>query len=108
MSRLTTHDGKERVQVDIPEGSRVDLPSPNWCDQTTWYHSSERVVNEVLTDSGDHTTYSSTRTCWIDTFHGKITGERSLRETYVAVIVVDGVEKIENSPSVLDGDYSID
>jgi len=91
----------------LPEGSRLDVISPNWCDETTWYGSAEQVSDETLTDSGDQTTFNSANQKWIDVTHGKLTGERTLRAVYKPVIKVAGVEKAENSPGQSDGDYTI-
>jgi len=99
--------GVPSVQTDVPEGSRLDLYSPNFCDKTTWYEESTRVTNETLTDSGDGLTFNSANTYWIDTTHGKIFGEANLNPVYEVIITVDDVEVDENSPGDTDGDYTV-
>jgi hypothetical protein len=103
----TTSKGYQKVEIEAPEGKRLDTISVNWCDRTTWYPESTLVTDEGLSDSGDLTVWNSTKVFWIDTTHGKLTGERLLRPTYQAVVKVNAVEKTENSPEDTDNDYSI-
>jgi hypothetical protein len=99
----------KKVQVEPPEGSRLEVVSPNWCDKTTWYQSATEITDETLTDSGDGLTFNpATARAWIDVFHGKLTGERTLRATYQPQIEVDAAAVEENSPGLTDKDYSID
>jgi len=96
------------VDVTPPCGTRVDVLSPNWCDCTTWYNESVEVVDEVYTDSGDQLTYNpATSRHIVDVTHGKITGERTLRDAYQVVVKVDDVEQTENSPDATDNDYGV-
>lgn len=100
--------GSLRVQLDPPEGSKLNLISINWCDKTTWYPDSEQVTGEELTPDGSYIVYTpAVSRHWVDVFHGKLTDERLLRSTYQPVIKVNDVTKTENSPGTTDGDYSI-
>jgi hypothetical protein len=100
--------GNDRVQIDPPEGSRLEVISPNWCDKTTWFEESVEVTDEALTDSGDGLTFNpATARVWVDVMHGKLTGERELRESHQPQIEVDGSPVEENSPGATDKDYSI-
>ena len=103
-----TARGYSKVEIAARDASRLDQITINYCDRTTWYPESVRVTDEVLTDSGDLTTWTPAETRpWIDLTHGKITGEFKLRPTYAAVVTVDDVAKTENYPETTDGDYSI-
>lgn len=101
--------GFPRVQLDPPEGSKLDLISINWCDRTTWYPNSVNVEDEVLTADGLYETYSpATERPWVDVYHGKLTDERDLHATYRVVVKVNDVVKTENSPDLEDEDFTID
>lgn len=109
MGNRATAKGKPRVQVDPPEGSRVDVVSPNWCDKTTWYANSVVVQDETLVDSGDGLTFNSANENWIDTTHGKLTDEDTLSADCVPVVKANSVEKTIDAPFGVggDGDFSI-
>jgi len=101
-------DGTSFIQARPLEASKTNLVSPNWCDKTTWYQSSDAVSDETMVDSGDHTTYELATPCAsVDAAHGKLSHENELT-AYRVVVKVDGVEKTENSPDDTDGDYSVD
>ena len=108
-----TSDNKPRIQIDPREGSPFNSLSVNWCDKTTWYEKSVRVVDEIVISSiqsgSEGMTYiPDIQRAWVDVSHGKITGERSLRSEYSPVIKIDDVVMKENSPDNNDdGDYSI-
>lgn len=104
-----TTDAAPVITIAPTEGHRVTIMSPNWCDRTTWYYESKRVADEVLTNSGDNTSYTpSVKRAWIDITHGKITDELLMEDAYQPVIMVDSTVKTENEPDAYDGDYSID
>lgn len=105
-----TSRGKQRVQVDPPEGSRLELISPSWCDKTTWFANANEVIGGALSDSGDGLTFTSGNPNWIDTEHGKLTGEDGLDPKYKAKVYDNGVEQTPDAPFGAggDGDYSID
>jgi hypothetical protein len=100
--------GKTRIQVDAPEGSRLDIISVNWCDKTTWYPKSTKVTDEVYTESSGTVFNPTTQRPYVDVTHGKLTGEHTLRSEYTPVVKVDDVVKTENSPGQTDNDYTID
>lgn len=104
-----TTNGKPRLQIDPPEGVRLDVVSPNWCDSTTWYEKAIEVLAETLTDSGDGLTFNSSSSNWIDTTHGKLTGENDLDVKYKPVVKVASVEKTPDTPFGAggEGDYAI-
>ena len=100
--------GTPLLEKVLPEGRRCDQYTINFCDKRTWYPDSDRVTDEELTDSGDHTTYNLSTPCVVvDMKHGRIFNEDSLVDTYGTVVKVDDVEKTENSPGTTDGDYSV-
>lgn len=104
-----TPRGYQKVEIAARDASRLDQITVNYCDRTTWYPESKRVTEEVLTDSGDLTTWTpATTRAWIDLTHGKITAEFRLRSTYGTIILVDDVTKTENPPGTANGDFSID
>jgi hypothetical protein len=106
-------DGKPLVATVSAEGLKRNCISPNWCDRTTWYQESIRVVNESATTS------DFLRKVWdvsndniIDVYHGKLTGEDDLLDkdgySYRVSIIVDGTEKIERDPHYgTGGDFTI-
>jgi len=89
------------------EGNPTDFMSHNWCDKTTWYTMSSRVVNEVLTENSA-TEFASANPYWIDVTHGKITQEYRLYDSYYVAVTVDDVAMTESSPDTTDGDYQVD
>jgi hypothetical protein len=102
-----TSNGRPRFAVEKPDSSRSYYFSHNWCDPTTWYGDSVRVEDEVAANCGDNRTYQLDHYNVIDTFHGKIFGEDSLRDSngcdyrvHVAVNNVDGY--IEHDPHYTD------
>lgn len=103
-----SESGVPVLENSLPEGRRCDYYTPNFCDKTTWYHNSERHTDEVLVDSGNHTTYNLSTPCVVvDLKHGKVFGEDRFVGNYGTVVKVDDVEKTENPPGTTDGDYSV-
>ena len=108
-----TSDNKLISSAWPASGSKSNIMSHNWCDPTTWYPQSVRVVDEVATDSGDQLTYNLANNNIIDTYHGKISQEDFLKDSsdnsYRVVVKVDEVQKTEQDPHVgSGGDYTID
>lgn len=100
--------GHQEMVIAPPAGSRIDVISVDWCDKTTWWPESDRIEDETLTDSGDGLTFESVNPFWIDTTHGKITGENNLNGDYTAIIKANGVMKEEDEPFGGDSnDFSI-
>ena len=104
-----TSAGVQKVQLVAPEGTRLDLITPNWCDKSTWVQESAEVLAETLTDSGDGLTFNSINANWIDTSHGLITDEDRLDAKYLPVIKANGVLQVEDDPfGGTQNDYSLD
>lgn len=100
--------GHALIEIKPPEGSRVGVISPNWCDCTTWHETAVEAADEALVDSGNGVLFNSANTCWIDTTHGKLTGENKLDAKFIPIIKVDGATMSENAPfGGAVADYSI-
>jgi hypothetical protein len=107
-----TGDGRVRTASEKPTSTRTNFFSHDFCDKTTWYPNSVRVVAETATDSGDHLTYSLSHQFVIDTYHGKLTGEDTLRDaannSYRVVVKVNNVTKTEQDPHFgSGGDFTV-
>lgn len=101
------------VSTEPRLGTELILCTPNFCDPTTWYYTSERITDEALTDSGDGLLWTSAHTFWIDLSHGKIFDEDALcadvPHGYAVIVTVDGVEKTARDPFAdSGGDYVVD
>lgn len=83
------------------EGSEIVWATHNFCDKTSWYSSSERKTNVLLTSSDNITFYvpNSTKP-WVDMYTGKVLHEDNIRDAYGGnldvIITVDGVTKTMN------------
>ena len=90
--------GSLRVQVDLREGSKLEVISQNFCDRRSWYTGSTRKTAVALVDSGDGLTWDlpSAKTV-VDVTHGRLAGEALIRDTYRPVVRVDSVEMAEHS-----------
>jgi len=107
-----TDDGRLRTTSEKTTGQRTNFFSHKYNDPTTWYQKSIRVIEEVATDVGAHTTYTLSHDTIIDTYHGKLTQEDDLRDSggnsYRVVVKVDDVTKVEQDPHYgTGGDYTI-
>lgn len=90
------------------EGDEMIVASHNFCDATTWFSTSARVTEEVLTDSGDGLTFgTASHTPWIDLVHGKVLWEDDISDSYKIVVTVDNVEKTEDPMYGPTADYSV-
>lgn len=108
-----TSDNRIRVALEKSNTTTKTLFTSNWCDKTTWYEKSTRVVDEVASDDGYQTTYSLANQSVIDTHHGKITNEDVLTDSdgysYRATVKVNDTEKTEQDPHYgTGGDYTVD
>ena len=113
-----TELGQLRATAEPVTTSKKTIYTHNFCDKTTWWQSSTRVVDEVATDSGDHTTYNLAHQFVIDTYHGKVTQEDILESTagysLRVSVKVNNVAKTERDPHELamgntsHGDYVVD
>jgi hypothetical protein len=117
-------DGIPQVAVAHRRGSEAIYATHNFCDATTWYSESARVVENELSKNG--AVYESGDPCWVDLTHGKVFDEESLITNQAilepldphgyAVLVetsVDAganwVERPQRAPfAVSGGDYTVD
>jgi len=93
-------------------GTELVMVTHNFCDPTTWFTSSVRSENEVLTDSGDGLVWNSAHPNWIDLQHGKIFDEDAFSSDvphgYAVTVTVDGVEAIPRAPfKASGGDFEV-
>jgi hypothetical protein len=99
------------IPLEIPEpreGSSLVIVTHNWCDPTTWFGQSERVVGETLA-TDDATEFSSANNHWIDLTHGKFYGEDRVSAPYLPAVYVDGAPAVEREPwKSSGGDFEID
>jgi hypothetical protein len=109
-----TSDGKTIVAMWPTEGTRKTFITGNWCDKTTWYQKSVRVVDEVAdcTNPPTYTIYAVDHTFLIDTYHGKISQEDFLKDasqnSFRVVVKVNDVAKTEQDPHTASGgDYTV-
>jgi hypothetical protein len=108
-------DGKPIVSSFPTEAEKRNEISPNWCDRTTWYYSSIYVEAEQATsdDAQVRTHYSVAHTNIIDSYHGKLTNEDYINDSYGRSyrvhVSVDSVGKTEQDPHYgTGGDYTVD
>jgi hypothetical protein len=108
-----TKDGKA-ISVFWPtEGTKTTLFSHDWCNPTTWYSKATRVVDETATcaNPGTYTQYQASHANLIDSYHGKITDEDTLKDSsnnsFRVVVKVNGVAKTEADPDDGGNDYSV-
>lgn len=106
-------DGRPRTTHEKPLVSRANFYSHDWTDPTTWYPGSVYVSSETATDSGNHLTYTMAHANVIDTYHGKVTQEDTLKDaqghSYRVAVTVNGTAVVEQDPHPASGgDYTID
>src|SRR3990167_297718 len=107
-----TQDGKPIYALEKSDVNKATLISHDWTDPTTWYETSIRVADELVTNSGDNQRYVLAHTYIIDTYHGKISREDFIKDadgyTYRIEVKVNDVIKIEQDPHYgSGGDYTI-
>lgn len=108
-----TSDGRVRTTGEKSDATKVTIFSHDWTDPTTWTTQAVRVVDEVATDLGAHTTYDLAHVNVIDTYHGKVTHEDyavdSSGFSYRVVVKVNDVVKVEQDPHYgTGGDFVVD
>jgi len=99
------------VQLSAPAprtGRELILTTHNFCDPTTWFCTSERVTEQVLTTSDDLT--YATGEVIIDMTHGKTWDENAysldVEHGYELVVTSDDVAQVERIPFAdSGGDY---
>lgn len=89
---ITTTEGAIKVAPTKLEGSSSLLISHNFCDKTTWWGESTRILQETLTPDQYFTTFDSANTYWIDLISGKVPYEDKYSTPYKAKIYIDDVE----------------
>jgi hypothetical protein len=91
-----TSDGRPKVAMGKQDATRLNGYSHNWCDPTTWYSDSVRVVDEVAENTGDNQIYQLDNYNVIDTYHGKLFEEDFLTDndgySYRVVVKVNDVD----------------
>jgi hypothetical protein len=109
------------------DGNLLTVPEPrsgaekyfyvnNLCDPCSWWPESTRITDDPLGDSGDHQTYTSGKTNWIDLRHGRVFREDDIPNVsdYFVVVEVstDGgtnwTPQTENPWGTTTGDYTVD
>lgn len=103
-----------RVQAASRQGDEVIRATHNFCDPTTWYQTSERVSNEVLSTSDpDELTWTSVHKNWIAIDQGLLLREHELiarqrtanpgdPHGWLPKIVVGGVTQKRRPPHLTD------
>jgi len=103
-------DGSLRTAQTGRQGDELIVASHNFCDETTWYSTSERITDEAMTDSGDGLTWTvpSGNKPWVDLVHGKVLWEDDLSSSHKVIVKVDGVIKTEDPFYGAPADYTVD
>lgn len=76
LKKTVQADGITKVAVSHRRGKEAIYATHNFCDGTTWYSESTRVVEEELTKNGAN--YESDNPNWVDLTHGKVFDEEAL------------------------------
>lgn len=97
-----TSVGAQRIQVDLREGTKLEIISQNFCDKRTWFTDSTRRNAVTLEDTGDGLTWqipagSGGDAIGVDVTHGRISDESEIEATYAPVVRVDAVTMNEHS-----------
>lgn len=105
-------DGRVRSAYEKPDASRFTFITHDWADKTTWYTNAGYSADEAATDSGDHLTYTLAHASVVDTYHGKLSGESTLKDaadrSFRVAVKVNGTAKAERDPHYgTGGDYSV-
>lgn len=100
-------------------GNETIYVSHNFCDSCSWFGDSVRVVDEILTDSGDGYTFLTSCHCIVDMISGRVTDDDGFVEEqqllnsndphgYQVIVKVDGIQKTMREPfETTGGDYEI-
>jgi len=103
--------GNIPVETLKPTGGGLIKASHDFCDPTTWYGDSKRVINEVLgcpLNDGIH--FRSDFKYWIDLTHGRVTRENDIVHNvamwpngpFTVDVKVDGISKVEGVDYIVD------
>ena len=108
----TTDDHRPRVVTEKPDFPKMTVATHDWTDPTTWYTESNRALNELAVDAGDHKTFVLANQNVIDTFHGLGWQEDFLKDalgnSYRVSVTVNGAVKYEKDPHNNVGDFVVD
>ena len=112
MAQPKTADGRVRLALEKTDSSKKTIISHDWTDPTTWAEAAIRVVDEVATDEGAHTSYALAHPNIIDTYHGKVTQEDFFLDanghSYRVTVKVNDVVKVEQDPHfATGGDFTV-
>lgn len=111
-TRAKTDYGIPLVSPSPRTGRELIMTSHNFCDPTTWYTTSERLSDQVLTSSDGGTTYPLGYIA-IDLTHGKHWDEDAIcldvDHGYAMVVTSDSAAQTERDPFASSGgDYVVD
>jgi len=105
-------EGNVKAESVATVGSRKNFVSHNFTDKTTWYTDAARVVDEVITDSGDGLTFNTIHKPIVSATRGKIFGEHAISDaedhSYALACTVDGAAVSEKDKHTDVGNYSVD
>ena len=108
-----TADRKPRIALEKTDASKKNFFSHDWTDPTSWTPAAVRVVDEVASPDENCLNYACSHANIIDTYHGKLWGEDSMRnaagQSFRVAVKVNGVPKVEQDPHFgAGGDYWVD
>lgn len=113
-------EGRVKGVVEPRVGSETIYATHNFCDRTTWFNDSVRVVDEVLTETLPGLTFTSAHPNWIDIVSGRILDDDGLSEEqqelhpddphgYKVIVKANGQTLTARAPfETSGGDYTID
>jgi len=112
------NESRTIVVSEPRSGSETILTTHNFCDKVTWFTTSERINDEVLTTS-DGYVWNSANQFWVDMISGRVQDDDGWVEQqkelnaedphgYQVVVKVDGYEKVMREPFLTSGgDYDV-
>lgn len=124
--------GSPKIKIDVAQnpdnsllasieprvGNETIITTHNFCDKVTWFTTSERINDEVLTSS-DGYVWNSANQYWVDMISGRVQDDDGWVEQqkelnpedphgYQVIIKVDGYEKTMREPFLdYGGDYDV-
>lgn len=60
------------LRLNLSTTETMTYTTPDFTERTCWYQKSVKVTDEVLTDSGNHLSYTSAHPWWIDIHHDRL------------------------------------
>jgi hypothetical protein len=116
----TQPDDTPLVAIASRIGNERVVGTHNYCDPCSWFGDSIRAKGEMLTDSGDGLTFTSTHVNWIDMISGRMHNDTAWvyyqqqdnpgdPHGYQVVVDVNGVQATMREPfEVSGGDFEVD